>query len=89
MVVNAIAYGITVFLLLPTVLIVPMSFGPDQFLRFPPSGFTLHWYSAYFADADWIDATLFSVTSLTFGHNVSDDLYADVDASHAFDLKGK
>jgi hypothetical protein len=35
------------------------------------------------------DATLFSVTGLTFGRNASDDLYADVDASHAFDLKGK
>jgi hypothetical protein len=35
------------------------------------------------------DATLFSVTGLIFGHNASDDLYADVDASHAFDLKGK
>jgi len=34
-------------------------------------------------------ATLFSVTGLTFGRNASDDLYADVDASHAFDLKGK
>jgi mannopine transport system permease protein len=59
--VNALAYGVTVFLLLPTVLIVPMSFGPDQYLRFPPSGFTLHWYAAYFSDADWLDATLFSV----------------------------
>lgn len=34
-------------------------------------------------------ATLFSVTGFTFGRNASDDLYADVDASHAFDLKGK
>jgi mannopine transport system permease protein len=59
--VNALAYGVTAFLLLPTVLIVPMSFGPDQYLRFPPSGFTLHWYAAYFSDADWLDATLFSV----------------------------
>jgi mannopine transport system permease protein len=57
---NALAYGVIVFLLLPTVLIVPMSFGPDQYLRFPPSGFTLHWYAAYFSDADWLDATLFS-----------------------------
>jgi mannopine transport system permease protein len=61
MVINAIAYGVTVFLLLPTVLIVPMSFGPDQYLRFPPAGFTLHWYAVYFSDADWLDATLFSV----------------------------
>jgi hypothetical protein len=35
------------------------------------------------------DATLFSVTGLTFGRNASDDLYADVDVSHAFDLRGR
>jgi hypothetical protein len=35
------------------------------------------------------DKTLFSVTGLTFGRNATNDLYADVDASHAFDLKGK
>lgn len=59
--VSALAYAVTVFLLLPTLLIVPMSFGPDQYLRFPPAGFTLHWYAVYFTDADWIGATLFSV----------------------------
>jgi len=32
---------------------------------------------------------LWSVTAFTFGRNASDDIYADVDASHAFDLKGK
>ena len=34
--VSAVAYAVAVFLLLPTILIVPMSFGPDQYLRFPP-----------------------------------------------------
>ena len=59
--VSVVADAVTVFLLLPTILIVPMSFGPDQYLRFPPAGFTLHWYAVYFTDADWIGATLFSV----------------------------
>ena len=35
------------------------------------------------------DATLFSVTAFTFGRDASDDLYADVDATHAFDVKGR
>jgi mannopine transport system permease protein len=61
MAISAIAYAVTVFLLLPTILIVPMSFGPDQYLHFPPNGFTWRWYAAYFADSDWIAATLFSV----------------------------
>jgi mannopine transport system permease protein len=58
---NAFAYGVAIFLLVPTALIVPMSFGPDRFLKFPPSGFTLEWYAAYFTDPDWLDATLFSL----------------------------
>ena len=59
--VSAAAYGVAAFLLLPTVLIVPMSFGPDRYLRFPPDGFTLHWYAQYFTDQDWIDSTVFSL----------------------------
>lgn len=58
---GAAAYAVAVFLLLPTVLIVPMSFGPDRFLRFPPAGFTLHWYAQYFSDPDWTGPTLFSL----------------------------
>jgi mannopine transport system permease protein len=59
--VNAAAYAVTVFLLLPTIIIVPMSFGPERFLRFPPAGFSLRWYGEYFRDQDWIAATLFSL----------------------------
>jgi mannopine transport system permease protein len=57
---HAAAYGVIVFLLLPTVIVGPMSVGPDKYLKFPPDGFTLKWYAAYFADRDWIEATLFS-----------------------------
>jgi mannopine transport system permease protein len=59
--VSGIAYAVTIFLLLPTVLIIPMSFGPERYLHFPPTGFTLHWYAQYFTDSEWIDATLFSL----------------------------
>ena len=59
--VRAAAYAVAVFLLLPTLLIVPMSFGPDRFLRFPPNAFSLVWYRAYFTDPDWIGPTLFSL----------------------------
>lgn len=61
MAVNAAAYAVTVFLLLPTLIIAPMSVGPERFLRFPPSGFSLRWYAEYFRDEDWIRATLFSL----------------------------
>ncbi|WP_158814608.1 ABC transporter permease [Methylocapsa sp. S129] len=61
MTVSAVAYAVTVFLLLPTILIIPMSFGPDRYLHFPPNGFTLHWYAEFFADPEWVDSTLFSL----------------------------
>lgn len=57
----AIGTLILIFLILPTLLVVPMSFSPTNYLRFPPSGFSLRWYQAYFTDAGWIDATLFSL----------------------------
>jgi mannopine transport system permease protein len=58
---GAAAYAVTIFLLLPTLVIVPMSVGPERYMRFPPNGFSLRWYSEYFADQDWINATLFSL----------------------------
>lgn len=54
--------AILVFLMLPTLLIVPMSFSPTSFLRFPPTGFSLKWYESFFGDPGWIDATLFSLS---------------------------
>ena len=56
-----IAGAILAFLILPSLLVVPMSFSATTFLRFPPSGFSLRWYEAYFSDPGWVDATLFSL----------------------------
>jgi mannopine transport system permease protein len=53
--------AILAFLLLPTVIIIPMSFGTASYLEFPPRGLTLAWYRDYFADADWMAATWFSL----------------------------
>ncbi len=60
-VLHAVAWAVVVFLMVPTLVVVPMSFGPAEHLQFPPNGFTLRWYSDYFADADWMSATWFSV----------------------------
>lgn len=54
-------YAVVVFLLLPTLIIVPMSFSPEAYLEFPPSGFTLHWYMEYFGDRRWRAATVLSL----------------------------
>ncbi len=58
----AIFVGLTLFfLILPTILIILMSFGTSPFIEFPPRGLTLQWYAKYLGDADWIGATLFSL----------------------------
>jgi len=58
---SAYVYGVLLFILLPLVIIIPMSFSPREFLEFPPSGFTLRWYGEYLADRRWQDATILSL----------------------------
>ncbi len=57
----SIVTAILVFLVLPTLLVVPLSLNDGSYLEFPPRGLTLKWYQAYFADADWMSATRFSL----------------------------
>lgn len=55
------------FLVFPTLLVVPMAFGDQTYLAFPPKGFTLKWFREYLSDPDWQHATWFSakVAALT------------------------
>lgn len=45
------------FLMLPLVVLFPISFSSGTYLRFPPPGFSLKWYARYFGDPAWIEAT--------------------------------
>ncbi|SFT87967.1 ABC transporter permease [Pseudomonas marincola] len=58
---------IALFLLLPIVFIVLLSFGSSQWLVFPPPGWTLKWYEQFFANPAWMAAVLvsFKVALLT------------------------
>ncbi len=49
------------FLVLPTLIIIPMSLSTTAHLQFPPQGITWKWYAAYFGDPDWMAATWFSL----------------------------
>ncbi len=49
------------FLIIPIFIIVPISFGSERFLQFPPRSLTLDWYWEFFSDRDWRAATLFSL----------------------------
>lgn len=50
-------FGVLLYLLLPLLLVVPMSVSETRYLKFPPAGFTLHWYEEFFATPGWIEAT--------------------------------
>lgn len=52
---------VTLFLLLPIVFIVALSFGSSQWLIFPPPGWTLKWYRDLFADPRWLETALTSL----------------------------
>lgn len=56
-----------IFLVLPTLIVVPMSFSGAVDLEFPPREFSLRWYENYFSSAEWMTSTLtsFRVAILT------------------------
>lgn len=51
---NIFVIAVYVFLLAPLVIIVAVSFGPSPNYAFPPSGITLKWYEAFFANRQFV-----------------------------------
>ena len=47
---------ILLFLIIPVLVIMPLSFNADSFLLYPMSGFSLRWYEEFFGSATWTDA---------------------------------
>lgn len=45
------------FLILPTVIVVPMSFSGSDLLAFPPQVWSTRWYEAYAGSIEWRSAT--------------------------------
>ena len=63
--VTFVAVSALVFLTLPIVIVVPMSFSSAGTLIFPPPGFSLRWYQSFFADPRWLQAAVNSVLIAT------------------------
>ena len=61
-----IAALVAAYLLAPIAVIVALSFGSSQWLKFPPPAWTLKWYRALFADPEWLTAfvTSFEIAAL-------------------------
>src|SRR3954469_17366056 len=45
-----------VFLAVPILVVIPMSFSSAKALTFPPPSFSLRWYQTFFGDPRWMDA---------------------------------
>ncbi len=48
---------IMLLLVIPTLIVIPMSFSDSQYLEFPPSNWSMRWYYEYFESARWMRAT--------------------------------
>lgn len=53
--------AVYVFLLLPLVIVVLASFNAGKFLTFPPQGFSLRWYVAFFNSGPFMSSLFFSL----------------------------
>jgi putative spermidine/putrescine transport system permease protein len=60
----AVAALVLAFLIIPTLIVIPMSFSASQYLEFPPRQWSLRWYANYFDSRAWMQAT---VTSFAAG----------------------
>lgn len=52
---------ILAWLIIPVLIILPMSFSGARFLAFPPPSWSLRWYESYLGSAAWMQATRVSV----------------------------
>ena len=57
----ALSATILVFLALPLLVVVPISFSAAKYLTFPPPGWSTQWYARYFGSREWMSATVRSV----------------------------
>ncbi len=52
---------IMLLLVIPTFIVIPMSFSNSQYLEFPPEVWSTRWYEEYFGSAKWMRATVVSL----------------------------
>ena len=45
-----------IFLMVPILVIIPLSFNADPFLTYPLTGFSLRWYAEFFSSPRWLNA---------------------------------
>ncbi|VTU28721.1 Inner membrane ABC transporter permease protein YdcV [Variovorax sp. PBS-H4] len=55
------ALVVVLFLVLPVLIVVPMSFSDSRMLDFPPRGWSLRWYERFFTAMEWSGALVVSL----------------------------
>ena len=53
--------AIYLFLMLPLLVVFPISLSSAPYMQFPPPGYSMQWYARYLDDPQWIDATVRSL----------------------------
>ena len=43
-------------MVIPTLMVIPISFNSDQYLRFPPRDFSLRWYEDFWHNEQWLQS---------------------------------
>ena len=52
---------VMLFLVVPSFIVIPMSFSDSTYLEFPPREWSFRWYEEYFGSLEWIEATVVSL----------------------------
>ena len=52
---------VLVFLVVPCILVVPMSLSASEYLEFPPREVSLRWYRAFLGSPEWLHALWTSI----------------------------
>jgi putative spermidine/putrescine transport system permease protein len=52
------AWVVYVFLIMPSLIVIPMSFGDKEEFQFPPDGISFYLYRQFFFESSWMDTTI-------------------------------
>lgn len=52
---------ILLFLIMPVLIIIPMSFSSSKYIEFPPPSFSTQWYDKFFDSPQWTDSLITSI----------------------------
>ncbi len=55
---GAVILAVCAYLVIPTLIVVPVSFTQTDYIAFPPQGFSLQWYRTFLGEGPWRSATL-------------------------------